>query len=99
VIARRIDEVFDDDGTRQRRNERIAMHVERVGPQCGQAVVLRVLGTDVEDDGFDRAAVKCALTNDIEVFPALADVRGDGHYLSVVLGGDPANSDGRVESP
>ena len=53
-------EVPDDERPGEGADERIAVHVERVGPHGRQAEVLGELILGVHHDRFDRAAVKGA---------------------------------------
>ena len=77
----RLGKVPHDQRPGQRADQRVAVHVERVGPQRGQAEVLGELVLGVDHDGLDRATVQSALADDLHVLPALADVDGDGHHL------------------
>ena len=77
VLAARRDEVAHDERAGQRRHQRVAVHVERVGAQRGQAVLLGELVAGVGDLGLDGAAGERALADDLEVLAALADVGGD----------------------
>ena len=61
-------------GPGQRRDQRVAVHVERVGLQRGQAVLVGELVAGVDDLGLDGAAGQGALADDLEVLAALADV-------------------------
>ena len=97
VVAGRRDQVLDDQRPRQRRHQRVAAHVERVGLQRREAVLVGELVADVGDDGLDGAAVEGALADDVEVLAALADVGGHGDDLLAGLVGDPADGHGRVE--
>ena len=98
VLVRGGDEVLDDDRARQRGDQRVAVHVERVGLQRRQAVLVGELVAGVGDLGLDGAAVEGALTDDVEVLAALAEVDGDGDDLGAGLLGDPADGHGGVES-
>jgi hypothetical protein len=91
--------VLDDERAAQRGDQRVAAHVERVGLQRGQAVLVGVLVAHVGDDGLDGAAVEGALADDLEVLAALADVGGHGDDLGAGLLRDPADRDGGVEPP
>ena len=90
-------EVPDDQRPGQRGDQRVAVHVERVGPQRGQAEVLGELVLGVDHDGLDRAAVQGALTDDVHVLTALADVDGHRHHFLPGLLGHPADADTGVE--
>ena len=93
-----VGEVLDDQRPRQRRDQRVAVHVERVGPQRRQAEVLGELVAGVGDDRLDRPAVQGALADDLQVLAALPDVDGDGDHLAPGLLRDPADGDGGVET-
>ena len=57
----------------------------------GRQYSLGELVAGVDDDRFDGAAVQCALTDDLHVLTALAEVDGDGHHLAAGLLADPAD--------
>ena len=61
VLAGGRDEVLDDERPGQRRHQRVAVHVERVGLQRRQAVLVGELVAGVDDLGLDGAAVEGAL--------------------------------------
>ena len=98
VLARGCHEVLDDERPRQRGDQRVAVHVERVGLQRRQAVLVGELGPGVGDLGLDRAAAKARAADDVEVLAALTDVGGDGDDLGAGLLGDPADGHGGVEA-
>ena len=68
------DQVLDDHRPGQRGHQRVAVHVERVGLQRGQAVVVGELVARVGHDGLDRAAGERALADGLHVLAALPDV-------------------------
>ena len=63
VVARRLDEVLDDDRPGQRRDERVAVEVERVGLERRQAVVVGELVLEVEHERLHRTAGQCSLAD------------------------------------
>ena len=91
VLARGCDQVPHDQRPGQCGDQRVAVHVERVGAQRGQAVVLGELGTGVDDVRLDRAAGERALPDGVEVLTALADIDGDGDDVGARLLGDPTD--------
>src|SRR5674536_140864 len=92
VPAGRLDHVLDDHRPGQRRDQRVPVHVQRVGPQRRQAVVVGELVLEVEHLRLDRTAGQRPLADDGHVLAALADVGGDRDHLGPGLGGDPAVS-------
>ena len=93
VLAGGVHQVLDDQRPADRRHQRVAVHVERVGLDGGQAVFVGELVAGVDDDGLDRAAVQRALTHHLHVLAALAEVDGDGDDLVARLLADPADGD------
>ena len=91
VLARRVHQVLDDQRPADRRHQRVAVHVERVGLDRGQAVLVGELVAGVDDDGLDGAAVQRALPDDLHVLAALTEVDGDRHDLAAGLLADPAD--------
>ncbi len=91
------DEVLDDQRPGERGDQRVAVHVERVGLQRRQAELVGELVAHVGDDRLDGAAVQRALADDVHVLAALADVAGDGDHLGAGLLGDPADGHGGVQ--
>ena len=98
VLAGGRHEVLDDEWPRERRDQRVAVHVEGVGRERRQAVVVRELRTRVRHLGLDRAARDRPLADDLEVLAVLADVDRDGDHLGTGGLGDPADGHGRVEA-
>jgi hypothetical protein len=76
---------------------RAPVHVEGVGLEGRQAVLVGELVPDVRDDRLDRATRERALADDVEVLAALADVARDGDHLGPGLLGDPADGNGGVQ--
>ena len=79
------DQVLDDRRPGQRRDQRIAIHVEGVGLERGQAVLVGELLLGVDDVGVHGATVEGPLADDVEVLTALADVDGAGDHLGAGL--------------
>jgi hypothetical protein len=98
VVSGRLDQVLGDERSRQRRNQRVAVHVEGVGLKCREAVRVGELVAGVDDDRFDRATGQGALADRVQVLTSLSDVDGDGDDLSVgLLGHQPMATE--VSSP
>ena len=76
--------MLDDQRPADRRHQRIAVHVERVGLDGGQAVLVGELVAGIDHDGLDRAAVERPLPHHLHVLAALAEVDGDGDDLRPV---------------
>ena len=74
-------EVLDDERSRQRRDQRVAVHVERVGAYRRADEVAGELLPGIDDDRLDGAAGERALADRFEVLAALPDVDGDGDDL------------------
>src|SRR6187397_344172 len=79
VVARwggagRLGKMPRDERTRQCADQRVAIHVQRVGSQRRAAEVFGKLVFGINNDSFDRPAVHGPLTNDVHVLPALANV-------------------------
>ena len=81
VLVRRRHKVLDDDRPGQRRDQRIAVHVQRVSLQGRQAVVVGELVADVGDLGLHRTAGQRPLADDLHVLATLADVNGQGDHF------------------
>ena len=77
LVAVRLDhKMLHDDRPRHRREERILVLVERIGPQRLGQELLDVLLTDVLDDGLDRADRERLLPDELEILSLLSDVHG-----------------------
>jgi hypothetical protein len=98
VPAGRLHQVLGDQRPAERRHQRVAVHVERVGPQRRHAEVRGELGARVDDHRLDGAAGQGALPDRLEVLAALAHVEGDRDHLGARLVGEVRNRDGRVEA-
>lgn len=98
VLLRGGHQVLDDGGPREGGHQRVAVHVEGVGLDRREAVLVGELVLGVGDLGLDRAAGQCPLADDVQVLAALADVHGHGDDLGAGLLGDPADGDGGVQS-
>src|SRR5699024_10402288 len=96
-LAGGLHEVLDDDGPAQGGHERVGVHVQRVRLERGHDVFVRELITGIRDVGLYRPAVQRALADDVEVFPALAHVDGDGDDLRTGCFTDPTNRHRGVE--
>ena len=91
-------EVLDDERPGKRRDQRIAVHVKRIGTNGRADEVTGELLTRVDDDRLHGAALESALADRLEVLPALADVDGDGDDLGAGGLRDPADGDGGVQA-
>jgi hypothetical protein len=91
-------QVLDDGRPGQRGDQRVAVHVEGVGLDRGEAVLLGELVPGVRDLRLDGAAGECPLADDVQVLAVLADVHRDGDDLGAGLLGDPADGDGGVQA-
>ena len=67
------------------RDQRVAVHVQRIGLQSRQAVVVCELVAHVGHLGLDSAARQRSLADDVEVLPILPDVNGQGDHLGAGL--------------
>lgn len=81
VVAGGLHEVLGDQRARERRHQRVAVHVEGVGGDRRQAVILGELVAGIDDDGLDGTAVEGTLAHHFHVLAALAEVEGHGHDL------------------
>ncbi|CFE47036.1 Uncharacterised protein [Mycobacterium tuberculosis] len=91
VLARRGDQVFDDQRPADRRHQRVAVHVQRVVQHGGQAVAFGELVAGVDDDSLHRAAVQRPLPYDVHVLAALPEVDRHRHHLTAGLLAYPAD--------
>ena len=91
VLAGGRHQMLGDQRTTDRRHQRIAVHVEGIGLDGWQAVLVGEFVAGVDDDGFDRTAVERALTHHVHVFTALPEVDRDGDDLLTGLLADPAD--------
>ena len=92
------DQVLDDQRPADGRHQRVAVHVERIGLDRRQAVLVGELVAGVDDDGLDGPAVQGTLPDHLHVFAALAEVDGHGHHLTAGLLADPADRDRGVQT-
>ncbi len=92
------DEMLDDQRARERGHERVAVHVERVGLQRRDAVLLGELRPGIGDVRLDGTARERALADDVEVLAVLADVHRDRDHLRAGCLGDPADGHRGVEA-
>ena len=92
------DQVLDDGRPGEGGDQRVAVHVEGVGLDRREAVLVGELVLGVRDLGLDGTAGERALADDVQVLAALADVHRDGDDLGARLLGDPADGDGGVQT-
>ena len=97
-LLRDAGEVARDHRAAQRRHQRVALLVQRVGLERRHQEVVRELVLRVDDDRLDGAAVERALADVLHVFTALADVDGEGDDLFAGRILQPADADRGVES-
>ena len=98
VLAGRGHQVLDDQRAADRRHQRVAVHVERVGLDGRQAVLVGELVAGIDHHRFDRTAVHGTLPHDLHVLAALAEVDGDGDDLAAGLLADPADGHRGVQT-
>ncbi len=91
VLLRGQRQVLGDHRPRQRRDQRVALQVQGVGPQRRQAVLLGELRLEVQHHRLDGAAVQRALADVVHVLATLTDVGGHADHLRAGLGTDPAD--------
>ena len=98
VLARRRDQVLDDQRPADRGHQRVAVHVQRVVQDGGQAVALGELVAGIDDDRLDGAAVQRPLAHDFHVLAALAEVDRHRHDLTAGLLAYPADGHRGVQT-
>ena len=91
-----LDELLRDERAAERRRQRVAVLVERVGLQRRQDVVARELLAHVEHVRADGAGRQRAVADVLELL-ALSEVHRDGDDLGAVLLREPGDGDRRVE--
>src|SRR5690606_32254500 len=91
-------QVGDDQRPAQGRDQGVAVEVERVGAQRGQAVVLGELLPRVDHLRLHRAAGERPLADDLHVLPALADVDRDRDHLGAGALGQVRDGHGGVQT-
>ena len=91
-------QVFDDQRSAQCRHQRVAIHVERVGLDGGQAVLLGELVAGIDHDGLNGPAVDGPLAHDLHILAALPEVDGDRHHLFAGLPPNPADGHRGVQA-
>ena len=91
-------QVFDDQRPAQCRHQRVAVHVEGIGLDGRQAVLVRELVAGVDDDGLDGTAVDGTLAHHLHILAALSEVDGDSHHLTAGLLADPADGHRGVQA-
>ncbi len=97
VLTSGLHDVLDDQRAADGGHQRVAVHVQSVGLHGRQAVLGCELVLGIDDDGFDSAAVEGALTDDLHVLAALAEIDGDGDDLLAGLLADPTDGNGGVQ--
>src|SRR5690606_18378848 len=97
VLTGGLNDVLDDQRAADGRHQRVAVHVQGVGLDGGQAVLVGELVLGVDDDRLDGPAVEGTLTHDLHVLAALSEVDGDGDDLLAGLLADPADGNGGVQ--
>lgn len=90
--------MLDDQWPADRRHQRVAIHVQRVVQDGGQAIAVGEFVAGIDDDRLDRAAVQGALPDDVHVLAALAEVDRDRHHLTAGLLAYPADGHRGVQT-
>jgi hypothetical protein len=98
VLAGGRHQVLDDHRPGQRRDQRVAPLVQRVGLEHRDAVIAGELLAGVDHDGVDRAGAQGALAEDVPVVARLADVDRQGDHLDAHVVGHPPDGHRRVEA-
>src|SRR5215469_1975442 len=91
-------QVGDDQRPRERRDQRVTVHVERVGGGRGQAVAGRELLPRVHHLGGHGTARQGPVADHGQVLAALANVDHDRDHLGAGPLGDPADGDRGVQA-
>ena len=81
-FLRRFHQVLGNEGAGNSRYQRVLLHVHAVCLDGGNAVFLRKLILGIDNDGLYGTAVKCTLANRFHIFAALAQVQGNGDYVT-----------------
>jgi hypothetical protein len=89
VVLRGCHQMLDDQGSGQRRHQRVAVHIQSVGLERWEAVLLGVLAASVGDDGFHCTAGQRPLADRLQVLAALPDIDCHRDDLSSGSLGDP----------
>ena len=97
-LTRSLHKVLCNDGTRQRRHERVLAFVERVCLQSGHAVFGREFVARICNVRFNGSTIERTLTNNLKVLAALADVNSNSDDLAARLFTDPSDSDRGVQT-
>ena len=87
-----LDEVLDDQRAADGRDQRVLVHVQGVGLDRRQAVLVGELIASVDHDRLDRTAVESALAHDVHVLAALAEIDRDRDDFGSGLLADPADA-------
>ncbi|BCI88668.1 hypothetical protein NIIDMKKI_38740 [Mycobacterium kansasii] len=98
VLACGRNQVLDDQRSADRRHQRVAVHVQGVVQDGGQAVALGELVAGIDHNSFDGAAIQCALPHHLHVLAALAEVNRHRHDLAAGLLADPADGHRGVQA-
>ena len=96
--ARDVDRELGDQRAPERREQRVAAAVERVGLDRRQDEVAGELLARVDRVAFDRADLARLGLDGRVVLAGLAEVDGQRHDLRLVLVGDPLEHDARVQA-
>ena len=98
VFAGRGHQVLGDQRPRDGRHQRVAIHVQRVAGDGGQAVLLGELVTCVDHHRLHRPTVEGSLADHLHVLATLAEVDGHGHHLLTGFLTDPADGHRGVQA-
>ena len=98
VTRAAVDQVLDDQRPRDRRDQRVPVHVQRVAGDGRQAVLVRELVAGVDHHRLDSATIDGSLTNHLHVLAALTEVDGNCHDLLTGLFTDPADGHRGVQA-
>ena len=90
-------EVLDDERARECTDKWVAIHVQAVGLESRQAVLVCELVLGVSDLRLHRTARESALADDVHVLATLTDVGGHGDDFGAGLLLDPFNGNGCVQ--
>ncbi len=91
-------QMLRDQRPAQRRDQWIAVHVESIGLNGTQAVLVSELVAGVDHDRLGGPAVHGPLAHDLHILAALSEVDGDGHHLFAGLPADPADGHRGVQA-
>ena len=91
-------QMLDDQRPAQRGDQRIAIHVEGIGLDGGQAVLVGELVAGVDHHRFDGTAVHGPLPDQLHILAALSEVDSDRHHFFAGLPTDPADGHRGVQA-